>query len=74
MGLVDQIRNALSQLGWSEQQLHERAGLEFNLTGLNRRLRGEIRMSTAEAERLAAAIRLGLPKFRLVWPNRLVAG
>lgn len=73
MGLVEQIRSAQRALGWSNQQLLERSGLTFNLTGLSRRLRGEIRTSTEECEALAGALRLGLPKFRLVWPNKQVA-
>lgn len=73
MGLVEQIRSAQRELRWSNQLLLERSGLQLSLTGLSRRFEGKIRVSADELEALTGALRLALPKFRLIWPNKRVA-
>lgn len=68
MGLVEQIRMAARELGWSTQQLLDKSGLSLERSTLHRKLAGDVPTSDAECEALADAIRDALPEFRLEWP------
>ncbi len=63
MSLVEQIRRAQVERGWSVQQLLELSGLSIDRSSLQRKLSGAVPATTEECEALARA--LGIT---LVWP------
>jgi transcriptional regulator with XRE-family HTH domain len=63
MGLVEQIRRAQLERGWSVQQLLAQSGLQLERSTLNRKLLGDTPTTDAECEALAKA--LGI---QLSWP------
>lgn len=74
MGLVEQIRSAAKELGWSTQHLLDKSGLSVDRSTLHRKLAGEVPTSDAECEALADAIRDAVPHFRLEWPAEVDRG
>lgn len=69
MGLVEQIRTAQLERGWSVQQLLDKSGLQLDRSTLQRKLTGEVPATDAECEALAKAL-----KTQLVYPRARSAG
>jgi hypothetical protein len=69
MELVQQIRTAQLELGWSTQHLLNMSGLSLDRSTLQRKLTGDTPTTSAELEALADAIRDARPDFRLEWPS-----
>lgn len=65
MGLVEQIRTAQRERGWSTQELLERSGLKMDRSTLHRKLSGDTPMTDAECEALALCMGITL----VVWPR-----
>lgn len=63
--LVEQVRRAQVEQGWSVQQLLDKSGLPIERSVLQRKLKGETPTSSHECEALARAL-----KITLVWPKR----
>jgi transcriptional regulator with XRE-family HTH domain len=69
MELVEQIRAAQVELGWTVQQLLEKSGLSLDRTTLQRKLTGKTGSTFTELLALAAAIKKARPTFDLKWPD-----
>lgn len=54
---VEQLAEAFRRSGWTLDELLERSGLDLVKQSLGRKLHGEIRMSTDEAEAIARALK-----------------
>ena len=65
MHLVQQIREAQQERGWSVQQLLEKSGLPLDRSSLHRKLNGDVATTASECEALAKALEI-----TLVWPKR----
>lgn len=64
MSLVEQIRRAQVERGWSVQQLLDKSGLSIDRSSLQRKLAGDVPLTTEECEALAKALDI-----TLVWPK-----
>lgn len=51
--IAEQLRGALTARGWSVQKLLDESGLECDRSSLQRKLSGDQKLATDEAERLA---------------------
>jgi hypothetical protein len=67
---VEQLAVAFERSGWTLDELLSKSGLDLVKQSLGRKLHGEIRMSTDEAEMLALALREWLPRGRIAIPTR----
>lgn len=54
--LAEQLHAAMVAKGWSVPRLLEESGLECDRTSLHRKLKGEQKLSTEEAQALANAL------------------
>jgi transcriptional regulator with XRE-family HTH domain len=63
--ITEQLNDALGRKGWSMQELLEKSGLSIDRSSLSRKIRGELRLNTDEAEALASAL-----ETTIVWPQK----
>jgi ribosome-binding protein aMBF1 (putative translation factor) len=63
--LVEQVKRAQAERGWSVQRLLTESGLRLERSSLQRKLSGYVHVTTDECEALARALEI-----TLVWPKR----
>lgn len=65
LSLVEQLRRAQVEKGWSVQQLLDKSGLNLERSSLQRKLKGTVPATSEEVEALAKALDITLE-----WPKR----
>ena len=63
--LTQQLNAAFEESGWSVAELLAKTGLPIDRSSLSRKLKGELRMNTDEAETIASALGVTIS-----WPER----
>lgn len=61
--LTEQLNEAFERSGWSVAELLEKSNFDIDRSSLSRKLKGELRMNTDEAEVLATVLQT-----TIAWP------